>query len=286
MKFWQSLAFVEMEQIVALAKHCEQAGFYGVSMADHLVTTKQQSEAYLYTKDSKLFWNPSTHWPDPWVMAAALSQSTQQLKFLSTVFILPLRDPFSVAKSVSTAAFVSGNRIVMGVGVGWQKTEFELTGENFHNRGKRCDEQLRIFKQLTTGQCTEFKGNHYSFEPLTMSPGTTEPIPIMVGGYSDAAMRRAAQHDGWLALSHSEHEIYPLIEKLQHIRRDIGKADKPFEIWTGVKNPEPGTHKRLAQAGVTMVNGTHFLGVDGRTTTSSIDNKKKRIDAFCSQFLN
>jgi hypothetical protein len=99
-------------------------------------------------------------------------------------------------------------------------------------------------------------------------------------------MRRAANYDGWMATLHDEDDIYPLLDALQAIRREAGTQDKPFEIWSGVKNPGDGTHERLAEAGVTMVNGTNFLDADGRTTLSSIDDKKRRIEAFAKAFLN
>ena len=82
MKFWQSLAFVEMDQMVELARFCEELGFHGVSYGDHLVTTKDQVDEYLYKNSGNIFWDPETHWPDPWVVTAALAQATTHLHFL------------------------------------------------------------------------------------------------------------------------------------------------------------------------------------------------------------
>lgn len=285
MKFWQSLAFVELEQIVELARFCEDAGFHGVSYGDHLVTTQDQVDEYLYRDSGNIFWNPYTHWPDPWVMAAAITNATSRLHVLSTVFILPLRDPLNVAKALSTAAYLSGNRISLGVGVGWQKAEFDMVGQDFHTRGKRTDEMLEIIPRLMSGEMTEYEGKYYRIPAVKMSPGVSKAMPIMVGGYSAAAMQRAARHDGWMATSHTEEEIYPLLDTLSAIRREQGRADKPFEIWTGVKEPQDGTHTRLAEAGVTMVNGCNFLDANGRTTLSSIDDKKRRIEAFAKRFI-
>ena len=285
MKFWQSLAFVELDQLVELAQFCEVLGFYGVSFGDHLVTTGEQVDAYLYRENGNVLWNPDTHWPDPWVASATLAQATSTLKFLSTVYVLPLRDPLSAAKAVSTAAYLSGNRIVLGVGVGWQKAEFEMVGQDFHTRGKRADEQLAILPALMSGEMTQYHGEHYQYPPLKMSPGLSQAVPILVGGYSPAAMRRASRCNGWMAISHPEEEIYPLLETLAGIREEEGTANKPFDIWSGVQNPQDGTHERLEQAGVTMVNGCNFFSEDGKTAMSSIDDKKRRIEAFAQQFL-
>jgi probable F420-dependent oxidoreductase len=286
MKFWQSLAFVEMEQMVELARFCEEVGFHGVSYGDHLVTTRDQVDEYLYRDSGNIFWNPDTHWPDPWVVTAALAQATTKLHFLSTIYILPLREPLSAAKALSTAAYLSRNRVTLGAGVGWQKAEFDMVGQDFHTRGKRVDEMLAILPQLMSGEMTEFHGKYYDIPAVKMSPGTTRPVPIMIGGYAPAAMRRACRFDGWMATSHEEQEIYPLLDMLNTIRREEGCADKPFNVWTGVKNPGDGTHARLAEAGVTMVNGCNFLAEDGRTALSSVDDKKRRIEAFAQRFIH
>ena len=284
MKFWQSLAFVEMDQMVELAKFCEDLGFHGVSYGDHLITTKDQVDEYLYRDSGNIFWNPDTHWPDPWVITAALAQATTHLHFLSTIYILPLRDPLSAAKALATAAFLSHDRVTLGAGVGWQKAEFDMVGQDFHTRGKRADEMLEIIPRLLSGEMTEYHGNYYDIPPVTMSPGTRKPLPIMIGGYAPAAMRRACRFNGWMATSHEEHEVYPLLETLKGMREEQGCADKPFDIWTGVKIPGDGTHERLAAAGVTMVNGCNFLSADGRTALSRIDDKKKRIESFAREF--
>ena len=159
-----------------------------------------------------------------------------------------------------------------------------MTGQDFHTRGKRADEMLDIIPRLLSGEMTEFHGDFYDIPPVKMSPGTRKPLPIMIGGYAPAAMRRASRFDGWMATSHEEAEIYPLLETLKNVREEQGDANRPFDIWTGVKNPGDGTHERLAEAGVTMVNGCNFLTEDGRTALSSIDDKKKRLEVFARQF--
>jgi alkanesulfonate monooxygenase SsuD/methylene tetrahydromethanopterin reductase-like flavin-dependent oxidoreductase (luciferase family) len=160
MKFWQSLAFVEMDQMIELATFCEELGFHGVSYGDHLITTKDQVDEYLYQDSGNILWNPDTHWPDPWVLTAALAQATTRLHFLSTIYILPLREPLSAAKALSTAVFMSQERVTLGAGVGWQKAEFEMAGQDFHTRGKRADEMAptTIFLRL---KCRRESENHY-----------------------------------------------------------------------------------------------------------------------------
>jgi probable F420-dependent oxidoreductase len=284
MKFWQSLAFVELDQMIDCATFAEDLGFYGVTFGDHLVTTGEQVDAYLYTKDGAVLWEPRTHWPDPWVIIAALARETKNTKFLTTVYVLPLHNPFSVAKALSTAAVISNDRVVLGIGVGWQKTEFALTGQDFHTRGRRCDEQIAVIKQLLTGEMVEFHGEFFDFNPLMMSPGTSRPIPILVGGESAAAFRRAAQNDGWLGMRYTEEQIPPMLKRLDAARREHGTLNKPFDVWLAPMMSGPDTYQRLEEMGVTMVSGAHFF-VDGKVVPTTLDFKKRRMEAFATQFL-
>lgn len=285
MKFWQSLAFCELDQAVELAKFAEELGFYGVSFGDHLITTKTQVDEYFYTKSGQVLWHPETHWPDPWVICAALARETKKLRFLTTVYVLPLRDTFNAAKAVSTAAYLSGERIVLGVGIGWQKTEFELTGQDFHTRGKRVDEQLEVMRRLMSGEMVEYHGRFHDFPLLQMSPGTRRQVPIFVGGTSDAALRRAARYDGWLGLRHTEEELPEVLAKLRRAREEAGALDRPFGVWTAISNPKPGAFERAEALGVTMTNGPHFL-VDGKAQPSDIGFKKRRMEEFARRHIH
>ena len=285
MKFWQSLAFCELEQAVDLAKFAEELGFYGVSFGDHLVTTQSQVDEYFFTKSGQVMWHPETHWPDPWVISAALARETSRLRFLTTVYVLPMRDTFVAAKAVSTAAYLSDDRVILGVGIGWQKTEFELTGQDFHTRGKRVDEQLEVLRGLMSGEMVEYHGRFHDFPPLRMSPGTRRQVPVFVGGTSDAALCRAARHDGWLGLRHAEEELAGLMARLRRVRGEAGSLDRPFEVWTAISNPGPGAFERAEALGVTMTNGPHFL-VDGKVQPSDIGFKKRRMEEFARRHIH
>ena len=144
---------------------------------------------------------------------------------------------------------------------------------------------LQFLPQLMRGEMTEFHGTFYDFDALQMSPGTEQDIPIMVGGYAEAALRRAARHDGWMATSHVEAEIYPLLEKIKAIRAENGDNKRPFDLWSGIKQPEQDSFKRLEAAGLTMTNGTNFLDDQGRVVPSSLDDKKRKVEAFAKQFF-
>ena len=132
-------------------------------------------------------------WPDPWVMIGALATITKNLRFTNNIFVLPMRNPFLVAKAISTAAIVSDNRITPAFGVGWSEDEFELMGADFRTRGKRTDEMLEIMRLLWTGKMVSYEGEYYQFDNLEMNPAPTDYIPFWIGGISKPAMRRAAR---------------------------------------------------------------------------------------------
>src|SRR5690606_14236627 len=138
---------------------------------------------------------------------------TKTLRLTTNIYLAALRDPFTVAKAVSTAAVLSHNRIACGVSAGWLKEEFDLLGVNFESRGKRLDEMLKALRLLWTGKETSFDGQFFHFEHAIMSPAPSRPIPIWSGGGSGAALRRAAENDGWLGLPMPTQK---LIETVKH----------------------------------------------------------------------
>lgn len=231
MKFVLSGSFCELTQLSKLAVTADQCGWEAISFSDHVANPETLSTPYPYTDDGSRRWQPFTDWPDPWVMTAALASLTERLKFTNNIFVLPMRNPFLVAKAIATASVVSGNRVIPAIGVGWSKDEFTLLEQDFHTRGKRCDEILEILPLLWSGEMVSYSGRHYSFPRLEMNPAPSGPIPIWVGGISDAAMRRAARAgDGWVSDLQSSEEILASVAKIRDYRREYGREDRPFSV--------------------------------------------------------
>ena len=134
---------------------------------------------------------------DVWVNAAHLAAHTTTLKIGSGVLVLPLRSPFVTARAVASAQLLSGGRILLGVGTGWLREEFDAVGEDFDGRGRRTDEAIGILRRLWSGEVVEHDGESYSFGPVQFVPAV-DPPPVVVGGTSKPALRRAARlGDGW-----------------------------------------------------------------------------------------
>lgn len=255
MKFVLSVSYNPLEQLPQLARAAEDSGWDMMAFADHVVQPQTLKMPCPFSQDGSTPWNAFTDWPDLWVVIASLAAVTSKLEFASCVYVLPLRNPFVVAKAVSTAAVMSGDRVALGVGIGWSKDEFELLGQEFHNRGKRCDEMIEILRRLWGGGWVEFHGQYYDFDHLEMSPAPNKSIPIWVGGVSDAALRRAARFgDGWVGDLATADTILEQVTKLQQLREEYARIHLPFSIIASPSgSPAVDQLKRLEEAGVTHI---------------------------------
>ena len=137
MKFYVSLAFREPKEAIEIAKAADDLGYEGVGIPDHVINLETLQSPYPYTRDGKRRSEAFTDWPDPWVMIGAVALVTQRLRFVTTVYLPAMRDPFSAAKAIGTAAVLAQGRLELGIGVGWCREEFDLLGQQFDRRGKR-----------------------------------------------------------------------------------------------------------------------------------------------------
>ncbi len=255
MKFVVSMAFSDPGHYCELARAADASGWDGIAVSDHVVHPEKIHSPYPYTDDGAVRWEDSTSWPDPWIAISAMAAVTERIRFLTHVFVLPMRSPFLVAKAVGTAAAMSGNRIALGIGVGWMKDEFELVGRDFHTRGRRADEMIEVMRKLWSGEMVEHHGRFYDFDRLRMLPAPTQPIPLYVGGVSEPALRRAARMgDGWLSDLHTSEELRAIVEKLRSYREEYGRAQQPFDVIAACSDAS-GTdgYRRLEDLGVTHV---------------------------------
>ena len=253
MKFAIAAAYSDPAELLALARAADASGWEAIAVSDHVVHPEQPKTPYPYTADGTRRWPAFTPWPDPWVAIGAMAAMTNRLRFFTNVFVLPMRNPFGVAKAVGTAAVMSGNRVALGVGVGWSRDEFELLDQDFHTRGRRTDEMIEVMRKLWSGRMVEHRGEFYAFDRLEMSPAPTEPVPIYFGGVSEPALRRTARlGDGWISDIHSTEELRAICAKLRRYRAEAGRDGVPFSVIASA-NDAFGVdgYRRLEDAGVT-----------------------------------
>jgi probable F420-dependent oxidoreductase len=281
-KFVVSLAFSPPSHLCEMARAAEASGFDAVAISDHLVHPETIRTPYPYTDDGNPRWQPFTPWPDPWVAIGAMAAVTERLRFLTSVYVLPLRNPFLVAKAVATAAVMSHDRVALGIGVGWMKEEFGLLEQDFHTRGKRTNEMIEVLRKLWAGGWVEHHGTFYDFERLEMSPVPSAPVPILVGGVSTPALRRAARlGDGWISELHDTEELRDIIDTLRTYRRDSARADLPFQIFASASDAvDIDGYKRLEDAGVTHIQTFPWLFY-AAGSSRTLDGTLESVTAKC-----
>jgi probable F420-dependent oxidoreductase len=255
-RFHQSITFLPTRQAVPLARASDELGYGGIYISDHLFNPRALTSRYTYSvrEDGAPEWEPATPWPDPMCVISALATITEHLTFTTGVYIAPVRDLITVAKSVGTAAVLSDNRVRLGVGVGWCKEEFDQTGQEFASRGKRLSEMIEALRALWRGGWVEFHGAYYDVPECQMEPAPTVPVPIIGGGHSPVALRRtAALCDGWIAAgAYSEEEAWTHLAELRAALTAAGRDREPFAIYMSLnERPDIDMFRRFAEAGVT-----------------------------------
>ena len=285
MKFVISAAFQPADHLVAIARAADEAGYEAMSSSDHAIYPEKLDTPYPYTEDGERRYDESSEFPDPWVLAGALSSVTTQLRFTSNVYVLPMRNPFIAAKQVATAAALSGNRITLTIGVGWSKLEFELLGQSFSRRGARTDEMLEIMKKAWTGDWISHEGEFYQFDRLKLTPPIpTGDIPIWVGGISEFALRRAARNDGWLSDLQSTSEILECIAKVNTYRREFGRDDEFDFVASASDAHDVDGYRKLEEGGVTHVLTMPWVFYHG--LTDDLDEKVDGVKRYAEDVLD
>jgi probable F420-dependent oxidoreductase len=230
MKFTVAIALSPLDQLTGLAATAEECGYASIALPDSLFFAEHATAAYPYTVDGRRFWTPDTPWCDPLVAAAAMGAVTSRIRFYTQVLKLNPRNPVLLARQVGSVAVLTGNRFGLGVGLGWAPEESEWCGGQFDHRGKRADEAIEILRLILGGGMVQYHGEFYAFDRLQMSPAPSEPVPIYVGGHTEAALRRAARvGDGWASAMIKFDELREIIERLHTLRTEYGRT-APFEV--------------------------------------------------------
>ena len=233
MRFTLQLGFSSYHNFPAIAKAAEAAGWSYLSMPDSLFFPQATESDYPYadTDAIRTYLEQSTI-IEPIVAMATMAAVTSRIKLYPGVMKVPVRQPLILAKQLSSLAAMSGGRIVLGAGLSPWKEDFTYNGVSFEKRGELMDECIEIIRGATSGEFFEYHGKHYDFGPLRMRPVPAQPIPILIGGHSKPALRRAARiGDGWVSANTDLPTLKAMITELNGYRTDFGTLDRPsFEI--------------------------------------------------------
>jgi alkanesulfonate monooxygenase SsuD/methylene tetrahydromethanopterin reductase-like flavin-dependent oxidoreductase (luciferase family) len=271
---------------IPLAQAAEGAGYSSMTIADSIAYPFESDSKYPYTPDGSREFLDGKEIIETFVLTAALGAVTKTLRFNFFVLKLPVRHPALVAKQAGSLAALTGNRVGLGVGTSPWPEDYELMGIPFAKRGKRMDECIEIVQGLTTGDYFEFHGEFYDIPKTKMSPAPTQPIPMLVGGHADAALRRAARLDGWMHGGGSgPDELDGLIARVKKYRAEEGKTG-PFEIHviSGDTYTVDGV-KRLEDKGVTdAIVGFRWPYIKG-PDTEPLETKIRHLERYAEKVI-
>ncbi len=254
-EFTLSLAMVPADEVLPLARAAEATGWDSIAMPDSVFFPETVSAQYPYTPDGQRFWDGDTPFVDPLVALPAIAAVTERLTLYTNVYKVVLRQPLAIAKMLGSAAAMFEGRIGIGLGLSWIPEEFAWLGEEKRTRGKRLDEIIDIFRATLAPGWAEHHGDQYDFGRLKMSPHPVEPVPIHVGGHSDAALRRAATRgDGWIGANVSRSDIDDLVARLWAELDAAGRDRDGFEVkLTPLVMAEPDAMADVFARGVTDI---------------------------------
>jgi alkanesulfonate monooxygenase SsuD/methylene tetrahydromethanopterin reductase-like flavin-dependent oxidoreductase (luciferase family) len=286
MRFTYAEAMTDPKFYIPLAKAADEAGYHAMTIADSIAYPFESDSKYPYTADGNREFLDGKAFIETFSLIGALSAVTTKLKFNIFVLKLPIRPPALVAKQAGSLAALFDNRIGLGVGTSPWPEDYEIMGVPFAKRGKRMDECIAIIKGLTTGEYFEYHGEFYDIPKTKMTPAPTEPLPILIGGHAEAALRRAARNDGWMHGGGPPEELDPLLKRLQQLREQEGTADKLFEVHViSIDGFTLDGVKRLEDKGVTdVIVGFRIPYITGQDT-EPLDAKIRNLEWFAENVI-
>jgi probable F420-dependent oxidoreductase len=235
-----------------LAEAAERSGYDSLWLSDHLIAPVEWAPVYPYDSTGRPgAYGVNTPLTDVWVTLGLLAGATSRIRLATGVYILPMRNPFVTAKCAATVQGLSGGRFLFGVGSGWMREEFAAVGEDFDSRGARMDEIVAILRKLWSGEPVSHQGEHYNFEAVQMNPAAEPAPPIIVGGLTPPALRRAARiGDGWFGPAATLEAAAAARETIEAERRRLGRDGLPFQYWVRITDPWNAAERAsLAAAG-------------------------------------
>jgi probable F420-dependent oxidoreductase len=238
-----------------LARAAEEAGYDSMVVPDSICYPEHSTSVYPFNPDGTREFLEDKPFLEPFSLIPALGAITERLRFVTFVLKLPVRDPVLVAKQATSTAVLTGNRLVLGVGTSPWREDYDVLGVPWERRGQRMDEELAIIRGLSAGGYFSYRGEIFDLPRVKIAPVPADPIPVLIGGHGDAALRRAARvGDGWLHGGGDPEHLPGLLARLAELREQEGTADRPFEVHVISMDAytAPGV-RRLEEQGVTDV---------------------------------
>ena len=219
------------DQLVQLARDLDERGFDSLWFGEHVLLFDEMEFPYPGSADGRLPIPEGQGAPDQVAMIGFLASQTKQLRFGTSISLIPQRNPVYTAKEWATLDWLSGGRVELGVGVGWCKEEVESCGYGWNDRGARCDEALELMQKLWRDPVINHMGNHFDVRQARMDPKPSNGIPLIIGGYSDAALKRTARvGDGWYGFGLTPDLAAGMLQRLDAALAEEGKTRSDINI--------------------------------------------------------
>lgn len=271
MKFAYHASMCDPAFYPELARAAEAAGYDAFTLPDSICYPREADSRYPYNADGSREFLDGVPFLEPFSAVPWMAAVTRTLKFSTSVMKLPVRHPVLVAKSLTSVAVMTGNRFAFGVGLSPWQEDFDVCGQPWEGRGKRMDEMIEIIRGLCGGDYFGYADEFYQLPAIKMCPVPTQPVPILIGGHADVALKRAARlGDGWISAGNTLEELATMIGKLNAWRAEYGRDKLPFHIQvSGREAYTPDGVQRLEDIGAHEVavafRNVYAGGVDDRT---------------------
>jgi probable F420-dependent oxidoreductase len=272
--------FADPELFAHLVTTADAAGVESMWTVEHVMVPKGYASTYPYAPDGKMPGPENSPIPDPFVALAYAAALTKKIRLATGVLILPQRHPAYVAKEVASLDVLSGGRVTLGVGVGWLKEEFDALGIGFDDRAARTRESVEAMRSLWSPGPSTFHGKHFSWDNVESNPKPVQgaDVPIVVGGHSDIAARRAARYgNGFFPGRGSNARLKELIGILHEECAKVGRNPAAVELTGGMMVPDPDVVARHEEMGFQRL----VLAPPGYDK----DSLSRGFEAFANTFL-
>jgi probable F420-dependent oxidoreductase len=249
--FVNSGPFSNHELLAHLAQTAEQCGFDSLWTVEHVVIPKNYQSAYPYSKSGKIPGGEDVSIPDPLLPLGFAAALTKTIRLATGVVILPQRHPLYLAKEIATLDLLSGGRVILGVGSGWLREEFDALGLDFHTRGARTDEAIQAMRACWRETASSFHGKYFNFGPVRSYPKPAHnDVPIHIGGHSPAAARRAGRlGDGFFPALSEIPKLQELFATMREAAHQTGRDPDQIEL-SCMARPAVDSVKMLQDIGI------------------------------------
>jgi probable F420-dependent oxidoreductase len=258
MKFGTFITSQRPDRIAANIRKAEECGFESAWIGEHLIMPVEYTSRYPYSPDGRFPAPLDVPFHDPMLALAFAAAVTSRIKLATGVFVVPLRNPITTAKSVASLDVLSNGRVIFGIGIGWFAEEFSKARASFDDRALRTREYIELMKALWTQEDPHYEGKTFSVSGVRFNPKPLQKPhpPVVVGGTSELAIKRAVRYgDGWYAVARSMDEAKSLIGQLRNQEHTAGRT-RAVEVTLSLRTGHPLTHdeiRNLAEFGVERI---------------------------------